>query len=164
MLPIYSLQTLKEIRVIPYLNPCQQSSVMENYTSASFSYIFGCSVQHRQGVEVCHRNILYPSFSTGNVQSLRPVDLQLPCPLQIAGQWIMDFCIVSGDSMNHKHPPWSKVSAIATNIMVFIESTDHQRQQFPLPKRRPPTPLWSPLAAQVSNMSIDSFLRCYASH
>lgn len=60
--------------------------------------------------------------------------------------------------------PWSKVSASATNLMVFIESTDHQRQQFPLPKHRPPTPLWFPLAAQVSNMNMDSFLRCYASH
>lgn len=60
--------------------------------------------------------------------------------------------------------PWSKVSASATNLMVFIESTDHQHQQFPLPKHRPPTPLWFLLTAQVSNMNMDSFLRCYASH
>jgi hypothetical protein len=50
------------------------------------------------------------SLSKVSLQSLVPLEMKIAYPLQSATTQVMDFCLVSGDSMDHRHHIASGIS------------------------------------------------------
>ena len=120
VLPIYLMehaqipsgQPIKENSVLSH----QKSSAMKNYTLGSLVtmfrilfngflsrlFLFVGTVRGRE--RYCQRNLLCLLFSTVSLQLSMLLQKKLPCFLQLAAVWIIDFQMISGDSVDHRHP------------------------------------------------------------
>ena len=149
-----SCQPPKESWVLAHPHPCGAIHCGELHSSTlivmfkgSFWWLpvyavtFGVGWTRGRG---CHRTLLCPFFSTVHLQSLLPLQEELPCPLHAVGARITGFYMISGNrtkhehsyGLQHQHMPrnssWPPVAARPADInMTLCHSAGH-RPAWPL--------------------------------
>lgn len=175
LLPIYSLepgqttscQLLKDNRVFSHSQypsdviNCEElqfnipTTVLRDFFNGFLSRLFLFGGLVGGGGEGCGRSLLCLSFLTMNLQSSVLLQKKLSCHLQVVVAHIMDFHIVFGDGMDHRHQhglqeqhnpgisAWPPEVAQTVDITMTPGSrTDHRHQHSFKQQHRSLMPTW----------------------